>query len=552
MSKLWKIVLIVAGALLLILVALSFLIDADQFRPMLQTKMSHALGREVKIGKLSLSIFRGQVLADEIVISDDPAFSKQPFVSAKGLRISVQLIPLITRKTLQVEAIELTRPQVMLIQNRDMRWNFSSLGGPSEPSGPPLSTGGAGAGLDLIVEHLRLTGGILILKLAGGKPQGIAIDKLEMEVHDISMTSVMPIIVSGVIQPGGKFKLDGKVGPVNKGDSALTPLEAHLTMDNLDLEPSGLVPPAAAIKGVASYSGALVSKAGVAIMNGQLRLDRLQVGANAKPAGQPVELTYHLEHDLTSHSGTLKESELRANSAVARIGGTYELKPQETVLTLNLKGQAISVDKIVGLLPAFGVVLPQGATLEGGTFSVNAKSQGTTSRLMSTGTLELNNSHLTGYSLGSAVSKAASLAGLKVGSDTLIQTFRTNFENTPEMTRLDGIQLQVQDLGNMTGAMTLDSKDNLNGKLVANIISSGGLAGAGLQKIGGSGQMTLNIPIAVTGTARYPEITADTKAVAKQAAAEAASSAVQKFVPRSTGQAAGDLIQGLLGKKKKK
>ncbi|HVN81590.1 MAG TPA: AsmA family protein [Terriglobia bacterium] len=119
MSKHWKIALIVAGALIAVLIVFSLLVDADQFRPMLQTEMSHALGRDVKIGKLSLSIFRGQVQADEVLIADDPAFSRTPFVSAKGLRISVQLIPLISQKKLLVDAFQLVGPQVTLIQGQD-------------------------------------------------------------------------------------------------------------------------------------------------------------------------------------------------------------------------------------------------------------------------------------------------------------------------------------------------------------------------------------------------------------------------------------------------
>ncbi len=552
MSRKWKIAVVVAAALLLVALLLPFLIDADQFRPMLQTAMSRALGREVTIGKLSLSIIRGQVRADEIVIFDDPAFGKEPFISAKGLRIDARLIPLLTGKTLWVDAIELAQPRVILIQGQDLRWNFSSLGGPTRPSGAPPPEKAGGTGLSFLVKRLRLTHGNLILRLAGGRPQGIAIDQLEMELRDISTTSVLPVSISGVIQPGGKFNLEGKAGPVNTGDTTLTSLEGEMTVDKLDFAQSGFFLPTAVFQGVASYSGALVSKAGVAIVKGRLRMDKLQVGMNAKPAGQPVELTYHFVHNLISHSGTLNESELRAGKAAARFGGTYELKAQETALAVRLIGEDMPVDELVTLLPAFGVVLPQGATLKGGSLSVSAKSQGLTSRLVTTGVATLSNCHLSGYSLSSAISRAAELAGLKVGSDTVIQTFRTDFENSPEVTRLNGIQLLVQDLGNMMGALTLDAKGNLNGKLMANIKSSGGLTGAGLRMIGGSGEMTLSIPISVAGTASHPQLTADTKAATKQAAAEAASSAVQKYVPGNTGQAASDWIQSIFGKKKKK
>jgi len=205
------------------------------------------------------------------------------------------------------------------------------LGGSSKPSDAPRPPAESGTDLDLSVKRLELTDGKVIVRLAGGKPRGIAVDKLHLEAQDMSATSVMPVTVSGVVQPVGKFNLDGRVGPLNQGDSTLTPLEVNLTFENLDVAQSGVVPPSAAIKGVASYSGVLQSKAGVASMNGQLTLDKLQVGTNAKPAGRPVELAYHLEHGLTSHIGKLKESELRSGKAVARFGGTYELKPQETI-----------------------------------------------------------------------------------------------------------------------------------------------------------------------------------------------------------------------------
>ncbi len=51
--------------------------------------------RQVKMGDLSLSIFSGSVSADNISIADDPAFSKEPFVTAKSLKVGVEVPSLI-------------------------------------------------------------------------------------------------------------------------------------------------------------------------------------------------------------------------------------------------------------------------------------------------------------------------------------------------------------------------------------------------------------------------------------------------------------------------
>jgi AsmA protein len=95
MKRILKIVGIVVGVLILILIALPFFIDANTFRPKLESELTDALGREVKVGNISLSLLSGGVTADNISIADDPAFSKSPFVQAKSLKVGVEMIPLI-------------------------------------------------------------------------------------------------------------------------------------------------------------------------------------------------------------------------------------------------------------------------------------------------------------------------------------------------------------------------------------------------------------------------------------------------------------------------
>ena len=67
MKRILKIVGIVVVVILLVVIALPFLVNVNSFRPKLESELSTALGREVKVGNLSLSILSGSVSAEDLV-----------------------------------------------------------------------------------------------------------------------------------------------------------------------------------------------------------------------------------------------------------------------------------------------------------------------------------------------------------------------------------------------------------------------------------------------------------------------------------------------------
>src|ERR1700693_6313 len=145
MNRGMKIAALVVGILIVILILVPFFIDANSFRPRLQSELSGALGREVKVGDLSLSLLSGSVTATDISIADDPAFSKTPFVQAKSLKVGVELFPLIFSKSLNVTELTLNQPEISLVHSENgEKWNFSSLGNktasaratPTQPATP--------------------------------------------------------------------------------------------------------------------------------------------------------------------------------------------------------------------------------------------------------------------------------------------------------------------------------------------------------------------------------------------------------------------------------
>src|ERR1700683_1658006 len=137
MKKVLIIISIVIVVLLVIVVALPFFIDANQFKPTLETDLSAALGRPVSIGTITLAIFSGGVTIDNISIADDPAFSHAPFLQASNLTAGVALLPLIFSRQLQVSSFTVTDPQVALLRSASGTWNFSNLGGGAAATAQP-------------------------------------------------------------------------------------------------------------------------------------------------------------------------------------------------------------------------------------------------------------------------------------------------------------------------------------------------------------------------------------------------------------------------------
>src|SRR5436190_18838426 len=159
-SKL-RVVLIVAGVLVVLILIVPFLIPVNQFRPTIEEKASAALGRKVQLGDLSLSLLSGSLSAENLSIGDDPKFSSAPFLTARSLKVGVELIPLIFSKTLNITGITIDTPQVTLLHNPAGVWNFSSLGGPAAKAQakqvPAEKTPSAAA--DLSIKKLELKNG---------------------------------------------------------------------------------------------------------------------------------------------------------------------------------------------------------------------------------------------------------------------------------------------------------------------------------------------------------------------------------------------------------
>jgi hypothetical protein len=104
---------------------LPLFINANQFKPTLETKLSDALGRKLTIGDIKLAVFSGGVSGADVAIADDPKFSSSPLLTAKSLSVGVELLPLIFSKQINVRTIDIESPDVNLIHGPGGKCNYS-------------------------------------------------------------------------------------------------------------------------------------------------------------------------------------------------------------------------------------------------------------------------------------------------------------------------------------------------------------------------------------------------------------------------------------------
>ena len=232
MNRKLKIAAIVVGVLILIVIIIPFFINANSFRPKLESDLTTALGRQVKVGNLSLSLFSGSVKADDISIADDPAFSQTPFVQAKSLKVGVELMPLIFSKTLNVTDLTLNQPEINLVRSQDgEKWNFSSLGSQSAAatnSQPANGNASASSNPNLSIKKLEVSNGQMTVSRAGSSEKPRVYDKVNITVKNFSFTSPFPFKMTANLPAGGTLTLEGTAGPINAGNAEQTPLQAKV------------------------------------------------------------------------------------------------------------------------------------------------------------------------------------------------------------------------------------------------------------------------------------------------------------------------------------
>ena len=521
MKRILKWIAIVIAILIVLALALPFFIDVNTFRPRIESELSTALGRDVTVGNLKLSLWSGSLAADNIAIADDPAFSKTPFVKAEALNVGVNIFPLIFSKTLDVRNITLKRPQVVLLRKPDGVWNFSSIGNqatpgstaptakPSAPksaSAAPESASEQSLAQNFSVGELSIKDGQISVADTNAPSRARVYNNVDLTVKNFSFASQFPFTMSADMPGGGTVKLDGTGGPINHTDASLTPMQAKIDVKQLDLAKSGFVDSASGFAGTVNFSGTVESDGTRAHSSGDATAEKLKLSPHGSPAPRAINLKYAVEHELKTNTGRLTQGDVSVGKAVAKLSGTYDLHGESPALNMKLNADGMPVDDLETLLPALGVTLPSGSSLEGGTLTADFSITGPISGLVISGPVKLADTKLKGFDMGGKMAAIAALTGMKSGPDTTIQNFSSDVRYSPAGIQTDNISLVVPSIGTVTGSGAISPQNALDYKMVAAL---SGTVGGGLTKVASMGGK--GVPFFVKGTSSDPKFEPDVK-----------------------------------------
>lgn len=586
MKRALKIVGIVIAIIIVIIIILPFVINVNTFRPRIEAELTNALGRKVTVGNLSLSLITGSLGADNIAIADDPSFSNTPFIQAQKLNVGVEVLPLIFSKTLHITDLTLSEPQVSLLRDKSGKWNFSTLGSaaPAKKTGeaPPASAGQPPAAptsnagkqppspqgsqsatsnpkeasnpssppsieQNLSVGKLNIKGGKITVADTAAKSKPHVYSNVDLSVKNFSYTSQFPFTLTADLPGGGNAKLDGTAGPINANDASMTPLQAKIDVKGFDVGASGFIDPSSGISGVANFTGIVSSDGTQAKSSGDATIDRLKVSPKGTPAQRQVAMKYQTNYDMPKQTGELS-ADVIVGKAIAKLSGTFDMTGESIALKMKLNADNMPVDDLETLLPAFGVTLPAGSSLQGGTLSADLTANGPVEKLVINGPVKLANTKLHGFDMGSKMAAISALAGLKTGPDTTIQNFSTNVNDSPAGIQAQNINLVVPAIGTVTGNGNVSPQNALDFKMQA---AMSGTAVSGLTQLAGLSGKGATIPFFVQGTASDPKFVPDVKGMLSSGLGKNLGKGLGSQVPGGqNAQGAVNAITGLFKKKK--
>ncbi len=509
MKKHPLLIILVGLVVLLLLTALlvPLFINVNTYRPTLETQLAQALGRKVTLGELSFSIFSGSLVADNVSIADDPAFSTKPFLQAQSLHIGVEVFPLLLHRQLLVTRFVADSPAINLVHNAQGIWNFSNIG--SNAASRTQNTSQESALPNFTVGRMKVVNGTATVSDQPPTGAPFVYSNLNLTVEQFSFAKSFPFTLTASLPAGGSLDVKGNAGPINQKDASATPLTAAINLKHFDPVAAGVLAPNEGISMLADISAQVTSNGQTLTSNGTVNAARLKLVANGAPTPNPVDIIYTVNQNLETRSGQISDLGIKTGAVTVHVNGTYATKGSQVTLALHLAAPNLPINQVEALLPAAGVLLPSGSSLQGGTLTANLAINGPATAPTISGPIQVDNTRLAGFDLSSKIGGLKPVSGTQGG--TQIQTVRANVNSSSAGTRIDDLYAAVPALGTATGAGTVAPGGGLNFQLVAKVNSNsgvlslgGGILGQAMSRAAGDG-----IPVHITGTTSNPVIQAD-------------------------------------------
>lgn len=499
-------VFIIIGVIVVLLIAAAMIFaatfDVNSYHQAIQSQFEKRLGRPVTLGTMRLRLFPIRFAAKDLAIGDDPRFNPDaPFLKAQQLDVSVKLLPLL-HKQIEVDSLTLQRPSIDLIKNEAGAWNTASLGHPesatkpeaeaqkqqAEPKQPAPRPSPASAGHEFTLSKLAIRDGqVSILDKQKSKTPSLY-DHIDITLTDFAPDN--PFTIDAVAHmPGAgseQIRLQGKGGPLVRGQPALTPFQGTLELKQVAIADLAKFLNSPALEGTAgtltgqtkisSNSGKITAQGEANVQNGKV---------HGMELGYPIVAQYDLTDDAQAALITVRNLALKLGATPFYISGSVNTKPTPAQLNMNIKANNASIAELMKLAASSGMALSPGTKVSGNV-NLNVEARGAANKTALSGTIIASNVEMTGKEIAQPVqikSVNLHLTPSQIQSDPFVVTSGETALTT---------QFGVRDY--TSPAATMDATARApNAQLPAVLSMAKAYGVKGLDKINGAGVIKLDM-----------------------------------------------------------
>lgn len=191
-------IVVLAGVLAVVVANLESYLNEN--RDWVASQAGSALGRPVSFGEVGISLMGGLAARlTDLKIDDDPAFSKEPFVTAGAIDLRLAILPALLGN-IEVGRVVLRSPSITVVQTA-RGLSTSTLGGAEKDEKAAEKTPEEQAGLPaFVVATVEVSDGTLRFIDKTAKPAAeTSIEQLDFKASNISLDGTIPFELEAAI-----------------------------------------------------------------------------------------------------------------------------------------------------------------------------------------------------------------------------------------------------------------------------------------------------------------------------------------------------------------
>ncbi|MCZ6599365.1 MAG: AsmA family protein [Acidobacteria bacterium] len=395
-----------AALLVVAVLALPLLIDADTYRETLRRQAETALGRPVRLGTLHLSVLpRLALTADDLALQATAQEGGGDLLTARRVSIGARIMPLLQGRV-EITRIIIQRPELSLRRAADGSWLLPL---PQEATSSP-DPGEATTSADMpsvLIQLLALRNGVVTL--ADGDATRTIMEEFNLSLHDLALDRPLEFHAAGIwIEPDGRrrnIELGGSLAWESAGDDLLLTLsssEIRSGDSRLDIQ--------GRLTSSGTSPGLHMEIADAVLAEDELNDLLALAGINlpGRLAGEPLRGTA----GLSWQQGEAVLSPLQMDLFGGRLKGTATLRTDHFPATFHLEGDLTDIQAGPLLRSLLDLDLLSGRL--GGNLVLDG-SGGTYEEIVRSarghGEVELRSGHLDGLDILASISRTSGVFG---------------------------------------------------------------------------------------------------------------------------------------------